>query len=86
MGIFRKKAPCVPSDVEQRLLREVYEEAMAHLNEIEADQGKYYTWRIIEDITELRVHVSLEVSQRLHRGDLKAKIEKSGYRLCVEAS
>ncbi len=86
MGIFSKKLPCVPRDVEERLLREVYEEAMAHLNRVEADQGKYYSWRLIEDIKELRIHVSLEVSRRLHNGDLDAKIKSAGYRLCAEAS
>ncbi len=85
MGIFRKKAPCVPPEVEKRLLREVYEEAMAHLNEVEADQGKHYTWRLIEDIKELRIHVSLEVSRRLHQGALDAKIKREGYRMCAEA-
>lgn len=76
-----RKKPCVPVEVERRLLREVYEEAMAHLNEVEPEN--HYSWGLVEDISDIRTHVSLEVSRRLHRGDLTAKIETAGYRLCT---
>lgn len=76
----RSKNPCAPQEVQKRLLKEIYEEAMQHLNTVEAPI--HYSWVLFRYMKEIRLHVSLEVSRRLHRGDLKAKIETAGYRLC----
>lgn len=76
----RNKTPCVPVEIEQRLLKEIHEEAMAHLS---VQENRLYTWKDdFEQSKERRTHIALEVSRRLLRGDLKAKIEREGYRQC----
>lgn len=70
----RKKVPCVPDEVRNELLKEVYSEVLAEMG---------YTWGDFSARSTVRMEVGTKVNAHLFRGDLDEKIKARGYRICV---